>query len=50
MDAEPKVTLLVREYVEIQYKDQKVVMPKEESLDLVPALAKLMPDDVGAKS
>ena len=50
MDAEPKVTLLVRQYVEIQYKDQKIVMPEAEAFDLVPAIAKLMPDDIAAKT
>lgn len=50
MDAEPKVTLLVREYVEIQYKDQKLVLPRAEAYDLLAPIAKLMPDDVGAKS
>ncbi len=50
MDSEPKVTLLIREYVEISYKDQKIVMPKEESFDLLKPIAQLMPDDIRAKS
>ncbi len=48
MEAEPKVTLLVRKYIEITYKDQKLVVPESEANDIVIGVAKLLPDDAGA--
>jgi len=50
MEAEPKVSLVVRKYVEIQYKDQKLILPLDESSDIVVGIAKLLPDDAGASS
>ncbi len=45
MDKEPQVTLLVREFIELQYKDQKIVFPLSEAPDVMTGIAKLLPDD-----
>lgn len=48
-DQEPTVSVSVVEYVHITYGGKTLTMPRDEAYDLVPALARLLPDDIGAK-
>jgi len=48
-DIEPTVTLKIVRYVEIRYGHQVLVMPADESADLLKPLAALLPDDLGDK-
>lgn len=42
---EPKVSVIVKEYIEIQYGNKKIVFPMDEAVDVLKGISSKLPRD-----